>query len=189
MPTQPDPNSPYLASRVEAALGVRSPGTPTMAGKPGVQAADLTFPAPPAPATGQPGRPTTPQVPTPFAGTPQARTPAAKPGAAAKQPAPKSPGAAPASQPTQPAVAPLGVPVPSATGGAEPDLALTPEGDMRYRAAVLAGRDSLGPIPRVFRHASLPELPFELGRQNWNPFTGMWSAGAAQGPGVPGEGA
>lgn len=175
MPTAPDPNSPYLASRVEAALGINAPGTPSMSGKPGVQAANLTFPAPPAPSAGQPGRPTTPVAPTPAAPTPAVPTPAAKPGAKAQgaaQPKPAATGVQPqASQPVAPA--PLGVPVPSMTGG-EPDLALTADGDARYRQAVVAGRDSLGPIPRVFRHASLPELPFELGAQNYNPFTGSW---------------
>lgn len=177
MPSQPDPNSPFLASRAQAALGIRAPGDPSMAGQPGVQPGGFNFPAPPTPAGGIPGRPTMPAVPTPAAPvpatpTPQTATPQAKSkqaGAEGGRPATGSP----APQP-QPAVAPLGVPVQSADGAAQPDLALTPEGDMRYRQAVLAGRDALGPIPRAFRHPTLPELPYELGSKNYNPFTGSW---------------
>lgn len=163
MPSQPDPNSPFLASRLQATLGVRSPGTPSEAGTPGVQAGGFNFPAPPAPAVGGiPGRPTTPQAPTPQAPTPAAPTPQAKgtAGAEGKPPAPTGP-------------APLGVPTDDGGG-----LALTPEGDMAYRQAVLRGRDALGPIPRIFRHASLPEVPFELGQSNYNPFTGAWGIAA-----------
>lgn len=172
MPTAPDPNSPFLASRLEATLGVRAPGTPSISGQPGAQAANVSFPAPPGAASAPVGRPATPQAPQPGAPVPATPTPkAATPGT--KQPAVKpAAGAAPVANPAVPM--PLGTPVTSANGGA-PDLLISPEGDARYREAVLQGRESLGPIPRIFRHASLPEMPFELGAHNYNPFTGAWS--------------
>jgi hypothetical protein len=182
MPTQPNPDSPFLPARLQATFGVRAPGTPTMAGKPGVQAADLSFPSPPAPAAAPPGRPATPQAPAPTAATPAAATPQAKPPKPAGQqqqdkggrPATGTPAPAPTPQ-AEAGIAPLGVPVPRQEG--TPGLLLSPEGDLRYREAVLRGRDELGPIPRIFRHASLPQLPFELGRYNWNPFTSIWHKG------------
>lgn len=187
MPSQPDPNSPFLASRVQATFGVRAPGTPTIAGSPGVQAGSMNFPAPPAPAAGIPGRPTTPTAPVPAAPIPAVATPPAPAPVAAPQPSaplPTTPGAAPKPQgataaPAPPTVASLGTPTPGADPTGASDLLLSPEGDMRYRQAVLAGRETLGPIPRIFKHALLPSLPFELGASNYNPFTSQWSKGGA----------
>lgn len=169
MPTSPDPNSPFLPARLEATLGVNAPGTPSMSGQPGVQAAGVQYPAPPAPATNFPGRPTTPQASTPTAVVPTATKTTAPP----QQAKPKSGDPAALAQPGGEAVAPA-LPGPKLTPGADGSLGITPDGDMAYRTAVLAGRDRLGPIPRLFRHASLPELPYELGQHNWNPFTSQW---------------
>lgn len=161
MPSAPDPNSPNLDTRLQATFGMRAPGTPTSAGKPGVQAGDLSFPAPPGAQSAANGRPPEPKTPVPTAATPQAKTPQAKPGGGEQGVAPTT-GAPPA----------LGAPTMGANG--EPALALSPEGDMAYRAAVIRGRESLGPIPRVFRGSGLPELPYEPGRWNYNPFTGAF---------------
>lgn len=169
MPTAPDPNSPYMASRVEAELGVRGPGMPTMAGKPGVQAANVAFPAPPSPASAPVGRPATARPPAPAAPAQQAPSvPSAQPAAQAAPPPAAQPGQPAPAAPMQPA--PLGIP--TADG-----MSLTPEGDMAYRQAVMRGRDDLGPVPKAFRHPTLPELPFELGKPNYSPFTGRWSSG------------
>lgn len=236
MPSKPSANSPFMQSRLEAALGVRSPGTPSSSGKPGVQAADLSYPAPPAVATGVPGRPPVrppqPAAPLPqWGGLPGGQIPPwmlpggsqARPGAPVAQPpvpvgddprhqpptpvppAGSPPKPPPAQQP-QPAQTPTGgdrrpgLPKPrqqagafggpGATDGAvspfgattvNPDgtssTALSPEGDMRYRAAVLAGREALGPLPRIFRNPGLPQMPYELGRWNFNPFTGTFRKG------------
>lgn len=154
MPTAPDPNSPYLDTRLQATMGVRAPGTPTSAGKPGPQAGDVSFPAPPSPATAPVGRPPTPG--TPQAATPQAKTPQAGPKVAGRE-----------------SLTPvLGSPAVGADGA--PALALSPDGGAAYAQAIVRGRDELGPMPRVFRHPDLPELPYELGRWNYSPFTGQW---------------
>lgn len=169
MPSQPNPDSPYLASRLQATLGVRAPGTPSQAGSPDVQVGRVSFPAPPAPASAPVGRPSNPVAPAPAAVVPTApaATPSASPSSG--QQTASSTSMQPQQQPPLPIAPPLGAPRPDGS------LALTPEGDMRYRQAVVAGRDALGPIPRVFKHASLPELPYELGQRNWNPFTSAWS--------------
>jgi hypothetical protein len=167
MPTAPDPNSPFLPARLEATLGVNAPGTPGMAGNPGVQAAGVQFPAPPAPNTGFPGRPTTPKAATPTAAVPTASKSTAPP-SQAKKPSGGVQSGAQGEQPLAP------VPGPKVVPGSDGSLGITPEGDMAYRQAVVAGRASLGPIPKLFRHPSIPELPFELGGHNWNPFTGTW---------------
>ena len=166
MPTAPDPNSPFLPARLEATLGVNAPGTPGVAGNPSPQAAGMQFPAPPAPATNFPGRPTTPKAATPTAAVPTASKTTAPP------PQAKQPGGTQGAE-GQPAVA---VPAPRLVPGADGSLAITPEGDMAYRQAVLAGRDRLGPIPKLFRHPTLPEVPFELGTHNFNPFTSAWDS-------------
>lgn len=126
-----------------------------------------------APVTTAPAPMSTPTAPA------AAPTPAASlPPVTASVPTAAQPGAAAAGV----ALPPIGVPRPDGS------LALTPEGDMRYRQAVVAGREALGPVPRVFKHASLPELPYELGQHNWNPFTSSWSDPAA-GDGGGGGGA
>jgi hypothetical protein len=167
MPTAPDPNSPFLPARLEATLGINAPGTPGVAGNPTPQAAGpMAFPAPPAPATNFPGRPATPKAPTPLVGVPTASKTTATPAQA--KPATPTQGA------TAEAQTATAVPGPKLTPGADGSLAVTPEGDMAYRQAVLAGRDRLGPIPKLFRHPTLPEVPFQLGTHNYNPFTGAW---------------
>lgn len=175
MPSQPDPDSPFLASRLQATLGVRAPGTPTTSGQPGVQAGSVSYPAPPAPASGPVGRPANPQPAAPM--QPAQPKPMERQGEGQRvdmggQQPPGQPGttngAAPGQQPAA-GPAPLGYPEPDGS------TRLTPEGDMRFRQAVMAGRDRLGPIPKSFRHPTLPEIPFELGKHNWNPFTSTWS--------------
>ena len=74
MPTAPDPNSPFMDSRMQSLFG-REPGTPSNAGMPTPQAASVVYPAPPAPATAQPGRPTNAVSPAPFGGFPPPPTP------------------------------------------------------------------------------------------------------------------
>lgn len=95
MPTQVQPDDPNAtgAARAQAMVsGPRDPGTPSTAGKPGVQAGRPTFPAPPRPATNLPGRPAQP-APTPSQpGTPAPGAPAP---AAQATPAAATPPAAP----------------------------------------------------------------------------------------------
>lgn len=158
MPTQSNPDSPFVGAQLDAALGGRVPGTPTTAGKPVVQAADYQFPAPPALNTNAPGRPPKPAIPAPLAppaATPKAATPLA---------------AGPSSPPPQQDV---GLETADAGPAAPPVPAIDTQ---RYREAVVQLRTRLGPVPRVFRHPSLPELPVEPDKPNWNPFTGMWGS-------------
>lgn len=110
MPTQVSPDNPTAtgAGRLQAMVqGARDPGTPSMAGKPGVQAGRYAFPPPPAPNTAPPGKPPD-----------GARK--AMGGAAPSQPGTPAPGAAPSTAPpAQPAGAPPPTPgSPSATPGA-----------------------------------------------------------------------
>lgn len=108
MPTQVNPDNPNAtgAGRLQAMVGGREPGTPSTAGKPGVQQARYAFPAPPAPNTAPPGKPPdgaraamggaqpTPQQPgTPAPGA--APTLAPQPSAGAPPPTPGSPQPAP----------------------------------------------------------------------------------------------
>jgi hypothetical protein len=167
MPSQPDPNSPYLPTQVQSDFGIHPPGTPSLAGKPTPQAADVTFPAPPAVASSPVGRPPTPgsPAPTPTA-TPTVPMPTAPPTAPGVPAAP-----APAMPPTAP---PLVVPGASAAPGGDPRLALSPEGDARYRDAVVQGRAALGPVPTIMRNPNLPQMPFELGKRNYNVWTGQY---------------
>jgi hypothetical protein len=66
--------------------------------------------------------------------------------------------------------------VPSVTALNEPQLSITPEGAQRYRELVVRGREALGPLPNILRSPGMPELPFEPGKQNYNPFTGRWGS-------------
>lgn len=188
MPSAPNPDSPFMDSRLEATLGIRSPGGPSSAGKPGVQAGDVSFPAPPSPATAPPGRPSAPSGPAPIA-APATPTPAPAPaqpaaprqeGASGTGATPTAPTADGAQQalnglPVGAAVAtPLGV---ATTGpdGQQQLSSLSPEGAQRYREVAVQKRTELGPIPSVFRNPGvLPELPLEVGKWNYNPFTGQW---------------
>ena len=88
MPTAPDPNSPFMETRLAADFG-REPGMPSSAGKPTVQPGGLDFPAPPAPAAGLVGRPPTAIPEPPSSAAPPAQIPgtdstAAKPASAPK---------------------------------------------------------------------------------------------------------
>lgn len=188
MPTRPDPNSPYLPARLEATFGVSAPGTPSVAGLPTPQAADLSYPAPPAINTAPPGRP--PAVKQP--GQPAADAPAPFAAGTIPPPPPQAgmlgaPGAAPGSVigalPRQPSASelPAGAAIATPMGTASRDavtgeqsVALSPEGQQRYREAVVRKREELGPIPGVMRHPSLPEMPVELGKWNYSPFTNRW---------------
>lgn len=168
MPTLPDPDSPFITSRLQADIG-RIPGAPSMAGKPSVQPADLTFPTPPAPSAAPVGRPPTPPTPTPVSAQPPQQPPSPITTQAPSQlPLPPVGGVG--------ATTPLGTVIPSATG--TPELALSPEGGRRYQETVLKLREQLGPVPKLFRHPDLPPIPTEPGRSNFNPFTGMWTRGS-----------
>lgn len=201
MPSSPNANSPFMESRLQATFGVKAPGSPSSAGKPGVQAADVSFPAPPSPASAPPGRPAGPSAtPTP-APIPPPPPPPPAPAPATAPAAPKPdgggqsaggemwPNAQAPQQPQQaggemwpnvsaPAPAPA-PPAPSVVAGVtalnQPQLSLTPEGEQRYRQLVVRTREALGPMPNVFRMAGMPEMPVEPGRFNYNPFTGSWS--------------
>ena len=160
MPTKSDPESPFLSAQVDAALGGRTPGTPSTAGKPTPQAADFRFPAPPGPAAAPGGRPKAQAIPTPLA--PVAPAPAA--------PTPSAAG---------PGLPDAGKPIEGGVEGAKPapeaEAAVAVADTQHYREAVMQTRLKLGPIPSVFRHASLPEMPAEPDMPNWNPFTGIWA--------------
>lgn len=186
MPSAPNPDSPFMDSRVEAALGIRAPGSPSSAGKPGVQVGDVSFPAPPSVNTGAPGRPSAPSTPAPVAAPSQPAQPAAASAQGGRQQGvsgsgtiPAAPSATGAQQalnglPAGAAVAtPLGV---ASTGpdGQQQLSSLTPEGAQRYREVVVQKRAELGPIPGIFRNPALGEMPVEVGRWNYNPFTGSW---------------
>jgi len=95
MPTDIQPDNPNAtgAGRLQAMVGGREPGTPSMAGKPGVQSARHSFPAPPAPNTAPAGKPPD-----------GARK--AMGGTQPQQPGTPAPGAAPSSAPPQSAGAP-----------------------------------------------------------------------------------
>lgn len=196
MPTNPDPNSPYLPARLEATFGVRAPGTPSMAGLPTPQAGDVSFPAPPsvngAPAgrppttTGQPSAPTfdtTIPPPPPQAGMLGVAPTAPTPAGPAAPAAPAAPGGVIGALPRQPSASelPAGAAIQTPMGTAsrnpvtgEQSVALSPEGQQRYREAVVAKREQLGPLPAVFRHPSLPEMPAEPGRLDFNPLLNRW---------------
>lgn len=171
MPTAPDPNSPYIDNRLQAEFGMRDPGTPSSVGKPGPQMADISFPAPPAVNAALPGRPSDAGAPVPPTARPkQLQRPtqaAAAVGAGGSQPA--QPGAAPVPPLGQKTVATID----PSTGAVSHTL--TPEGDMAYRQNIVKLRNQLGPIPRVFVHPTLPELPVEPGQWNLNPFTGQFT--------------
>lgn len=109
MPTQISPDDPNAtgAGRLQAMVGGRDPGMPSVAGRPAPGAGRFSFPAPPAPATspvGKPpdgaraamvgGGPTSPKPGVPAPGA--APAPAATPSSAATSP-PATPGS------TQPA--------------------------------------------------------------------------------------
>lgn len=197
MPTRPDPNSPFLASRLESEFGVRAPGTPTTAGMPTPQTTGVSFPAPPSANTAPAGRPpTTTGTPAAPGAAPALPPPPPQAGmvgpgtSAAPAPAPGSSTAAPAAAtpvigalPRQPSASelPVGAAIQTPMGTASRDavtgeqsVALSPEGQQRYAAAVVAKREELGPVPSSMRHPTLPEMPVELGKWNFNPFTARW---------------
>lgn len=102
MPTDIRPDDPNAtgAGRLQAMVGgPRDPGTPSMAGKPGVQAGRHSFPSPPAPNAAPAGRPPDGARAAMGAAAP---TP--------QQPGTPAPGAAPSSAPT---AAPAGAPPPT----------------------------------------------------------------------------
>ena len=191
MPSAPNADSPFMDSRLQATFGVKAPGSPSSAGKPGVQAADVSFPAPPAPASAPAGRPSATPTPTPIvAPPPPPQSGEMWPDAHAKVAAPATPpqsgemrpdasGGQPTSQAPAGMVPAVQPPVPSVVAGVtalnQPELVLTPEGAQRYRESVIRTREALGPMPNVFRNAGMPEMPVEPGRPNYNPFTGSWS--------------
>lgn len=114
MPTSIRPDDPNAtgAGRLQAMVGGRQPGTPSTAGKPGVQAGRVSFPAPPAPASAPPGRPSTPS-PAPMGAAP-------KP----SQPGTPAPGVGPSSAPTfggAPSPTP-GSPTPALGAGSTPGV-------------------------------------------------------------------
>lgn len=175
MPSQPDPNSPFMAPRVESALGIQAgPGAPTAgAGTPGPTASSVSFPAPPAVNSAPPGRPAAATAPTPM-GAPAA-TPAAKVTPTATVAAPAGASAGPTTGLPAAPVAPAPHVVPTTNAFNEPQLSMTPEGAQRYREVAVQTRERLGPVPHVFRHADLPELPVTPGQWNYNPFTGQFT--------------
>jgi hypothetical protein len=180
MPTMPDPSSPFMDSRVASEFD-HIPGLPSSAGKPGLQAGDVSFPAPPALNSAPVGRPPEVTPPTPMGAMPQAPPAAgqAPPGQPAKptggtQPTQAGAGVTPQGQPA--ALLPGTLSTPSAdprTGVIRETL--TPEGQESYRQAVLKVRESLGGVPSVFKHPNLPEMEVVPGQWNYNPFTGKWS--------------
>ena len=188
MPTAPNPNSPFMDTRLQSTFGLRTPGQPSVAGKPTPQAPpNVSFPAPPAVATAPPGRPPDPSAPAPIGGAPAAGpTPTAAAGGPTATP-PAQPTATPptpgASAPTNPAAAampPMTVPrdqIPRAAIDDRQAHQLTPEGQAQYRQQTVALRNKMGPIPSVFRHADLPPMPAEIGKWNINVFTGEFTKG------------
>lgn len=134
MPTDIQPDSPNAtgAGRLQAMVGGREPGTPSMAGKPGVQAGRHSFPAPPAPNTAPAGKPpdgarkamggtTTPQQPgTPAPGAAPSSAPPQSAGAPPPTPGSPQPAPGAGSQTTQGTGAPAAPAPPAldAMGGA-----------------------------------------------------------------------
>lgn len=160
MPTSPNAASPFLPERLQAEFGPRQPGTPSTAGQPGAQAANITFPNPPAPASAPPGRP-------PNGGTPA-------PTATGAQPVTGQPASPPVALPPEQPLAKAGD---TAKAMGVPDQSLMAAEQARkqaYQEAVVSKREELGAVPSVFNHPSLPQLPIELGKPNFNPFTAKW---------------
>lgn len=175
MPTAPDPNSPFMDARAQAAVGGREPGTPSSAGQPGVTPGGFNFPSPPAPAAGPVGRPAAsvgPVPPPPVAAPPPPKPAQPAPAAGGTQPAQTQPtGTQGAGQPPSP---PQPATMTTVDAAGQPQATLTPEGKQQYQQAVVKLRNSLGPVHKIFRHPSLPEMPVELGQWNYNPATGIW---------------
>lgn len=175
MPSQPNPDSPYLSAQLESSLGVkRQPGEPSTTGQPGVTSGGFNFPAPPAVNSAPPGRP--PAAPGPQA--PSGEVAAAPVTAKPAQPQPQSPqpGGGGGTTLSQTGGLPPGtLSTPTVRPDGSTANTLTPEGQQRYRESVVALRSRLGPMPNLFRHASLPEMPAELGQWNYNVFTGKFT--------------
>jgi hypothetical protein len=51
---------------------------------------------------------------------------------------------------------------------------LSPEGQQKYKEAVVAKRKALGPVPKFAQMPGAPELPVELGKSAFNPWTGVF---------------
>jgi hypothetical protein len=56
-------------------------------------------------------------------------------------------------------------------------LALSPEGKQRYKEAKAKLRKKLGAMPGNLSAPGMPEFPIELGKSNYNPFTGRTERG------------
>lgn len=122
MPSTPSESSPFMDSVLQRQLGPRTPGTPSSAGKPGVQAGGVSFPNPPGVNTGAPGRP--PSVaPAPAPGgvsNPSMASAPARPGSSGAggfptPPVPQPPQPAKTTQPVSVASVPApGAPTPPA---------------------------------------------------------------------------
>ena len=61
----------------------------------------------------------------------------------------------------------------TATAG-QSDVQLSPEGQQKYREAVVAVRKRLGPVPKFAQMPGAPEMPVELGGHNYNPWSGTF---------------
>ena len=187
MPSAPNPQSPFMDSRLQSLFGPRDPGTPTSAGKPGLQPGGPAFPAPPAVNAAPPGRPATspgpspvtfpappgavepPWVPPYFVGPPvSAGGPKAQVIDRAPQPAAQVIDRGPQAQvidriPQPVGPPPPGTPIPSPLGttvqdaGGTSSTTLSPEGQAKYQQAIVDKRKAFGPLPKLF--STVPGLP------------------------------
>ena len=178
------------------------PKSPAVPGGPPRPSMPAPVKNPPAVATGPVGRPSSP-VP-PFAGgagpalptSPQAARPATRPSTPAPSPTAPQPATAPApSQPTtMPGAASLAVnynkvpskyelgQVPEGTNVNTPygpidragNISFTPEGEVKYKEAVVQRRKQFGPHPWA-GDPNAPQPPARMGGWMLNPFTGQWA--------------
>lgn len=161
MATQVRPDDPNAtgAARLQSMVGgKREPGSPSMAGKPGVQAGRFSFPPPPAVNTAPPGRPATP--------APQPGIPA--PGAAPSSAAPPQAAATPPSTPGSPQPAP-GAGSSQTKGVGAPEAPPAPTVDQNGQATQTFASATI-PKPGSVQPGTSVQTPF--GTATHNPATG-----------------
>jgi len=56
-------------------------------------------------------------------------------------------------------------------------VALSPEGQQKYKESVVKLRKKMGPTPKAMTLPGAPELPAEPGKHNFNPWSGQFTRG------------
>lgn len=187
-PAQPAfPNPPGLATGVPG----RPPATPSP-----VAGSNLPYPQPPVSSTApQRGSqfPLPPGV-TPLAQPMQQRPQPIQRNPVAQAPAQINPQTQP--QPVQPPAQPVRTPTPNESAQLPPGaqvttpvgtytqdgtgsgaVALSPEGQQKYKESVVKLRKQMGPTPKAMSLPGAPEMPAQPGSHNYNPWTGQFTRG------------